>query len=98
MPNVIVRYDVWADSPSHAIEKLHVATQKAREAERRRYLPMWYVRCAYKLKSQSRPFNIAEYPYGYRYVGLKYAYLHIELCSLYLLTWVDASSGDLRTA
>lgn len=73
LPNVIVRYDVWADSPSHAIEKLHVATQKAREAKGRRYLPMWNVRCAYKLKSQSRPFNIAEYPYGYRVVGLKYA-------------------------
>lgn len=73
LPNVIVRYDVWADSPSHAIEKLHVATQKAREAEGRRYLPMWNVRCAYKLKSQSRPFNIAEHPFGYRVVGLKYA-------------------------
>ena len=73
MPNVIVRYDVWADSPSHAIEKLHVATQKAREAEGRRYLPMWNVRCAYKLKSQSRPLNIAEHPYGYRVAGQKYA-------------------------
>ena len=73
LPNVIVRYDVWADSPSHAIEKLHVATQKVREAEGRRYLPVWNVRCAYKLKSQSRPFNITEYPYGYRVAGQKYA-------------------------
>jgi len=72
-PNVVARYDVWADSPSHAVEKLHVATQKAREAEGRRYLPMWNVRCAYKLKSQGEPIDFTECPYGYRFVGLKYA-------------------------
>lgn len=72
-PNVIVRYDVWADSPSHAVEKLHVATQKARESDGRRYLPVWNVRCAYKLKLQGDPIDFTEFPYGYRFVGLKYA-------------------------